>query len=297
VLIAGLSLGDVWFHPIALQGIAGADRVRVYGCRLFDAGEQFIKSGPAKPDGSANERGYSGPSGCVVEYCVFEYTDTARSWYTEGVDAHAGHGWVVRHNLFRNIRGPAGAANVGGAVDFWNGSSDNIVECNSIINCAVGIRMGVTDKAGANDNEGGIVRNNFIWRARGACAWADVGIIVNDSPGTKVLHNTVILEDDYANAIEYRFGASHGLSIANNLTNKAIQARDGAQAQLQGNVTNARLEWFADAKMGDLHLGKSAGAVVDRAAAVTDCATDYDGEKRPMGRGVEVGADEVEGGK
>lgn len=52
VLIADLSVGDVWFHPIALQGHAGCDRVRIYNVRLFEAGEQFLKANPASPDGA-----------------------------------------------------------------------------------------------------------------------------------------------------------------------------------------------------------------------------------------------------
>ncbi len=95
VLIANLSVGDVWFHPITLQGPAGCQRVRVYNVRLFEAGEQFLKSNPANKDGSA------GVNDCAVEYCVFEYKDTARHWYTEGVDVPSGKNWIVRNNRGR----------------------------------------------------------------------------------------------------------------------------------------------------------------------------------------------------
>jgi len=287
VLIANLSVGDVWFHPITLQGPAGCQRVRIHNCRLFEAGEQFLKSNPASPDGAKG-----GVNDSIVEYCVFEYADTARHWYTEGVDVHAGTGWIVRRNLFRNIRGPAGAKNIGGAVDFWNRSKNNTVEENTIINCAVGIRLGVLDRKGYEDHHGGIIRNNFIYRAKGACHWADVGIIVNDSPNSKVLHNTIILEDDYRNAIECRFPSSQGLVIAGNLTNKAIQQRDGAKAQLQANLTKAQPGWFADPASGDLHLSPRATAVIDKAPPQPECKTDFDGEKRPVGRALDIGADE-----
>ena len=287
VLIADLSVGDVWFHPITLQGPAGCQRVRMYNCRLFDAGEQFLKSNPASRDGAKG-----GVDDGVVEYCVFEYTLAARSWYTEGVDVHAGSRWIVRRNLFRNIRGPAGAKNIGGAIDFWNRSRDTIVEQNVIINCAVGIRMGVLDRKGYEDHTGGIVRNNFIYRAKGACHWADVGIIVNDSPGTKVLHNTVIFEDGYPNAIEYRFPASKNLIIAGNLTNKAIRRRDGAAGEVTGNITAAKLTWFIQPKTGDLHLTRQAASALKRARPHEECTKDIDDEDRPRKGTTTIGADE-----
>ncbi len=291
VLIADVTLGDVWFHPVTLQGPLGADRVRIYHCRLFDAGEQFVKSNPARKDGSADPNGYTGPSQCAVEYCVIEFTDTARWWYTEGVDVHAGRDWVVRRNLFRNIRGPAGSANVGGAIDFWNHSSGTVAEGNTILNCAVGIRFGIVDKAGATDHEGGIIRNNFIYRARGACIWADVGIVVNDSPNTKVVNNTIIFEDDYPNAIEYRFPDSKGLLIANNLTNKAIRLRDGAQAVVQGNDTKARPDWFRNPALGDLRLNARGVAGAAKVPGLPDCPLDFDGRKRAAGKPTCAGAD------
>lgn len=273
VLIADLSVGDVWFHPITLQGHKGCDRVRIHNCRLFDAGEQFLKSNPAGKDGSEG-----GVDDGIVEYCVFEYTDTARHWYTEGIDVHAGSNWIVRYNLFRNIRGPKGATRIGGAIDFWNRSRNTLVEGNLIYNCAVGIRLGVTDRPGYHDHAGGIVRNNFIYRAKGACHWADVGIYIADSPGTKVLHNTVILEDGYPNAIEYRFPASQGLLIAGNLANGRIHRRDGAEGQVRHNLSNAERGWFVDAIRGNLHLKRrvTGGAI----PLLPDCPNDFDGDKR-----------------
>lgn len=296
VTIADLSVGDVWFHPISLQGPSGCDRKRIRNCRLFEAGEQFLKSNPARPDGSADAAGYSGCSDSAVEYCVFEYATTARHWYTEGIDVHAGHRWIVRDNLFRNIRGPAGASNVGGAIDFWNRSSGNLVERNLILDCAVGIRMGVVDREGYDDQAGSVVRNNFIRRSPGACEWADVGIFVGDSPRTKVLHNTVLLEGTYANAIEIRFPASRGGRVANNLTDGEIRLRDGATAELAGNV-RAQPGWFVGPARGDLHLLRAAAGAIDAVAADPDVETDWDGTKRPAGRAADAGADEFKPGR
>lgn len=292
VLVANLSLGDVWFHPITIQGASGADRVRVYNCRLFDPGEQFLKSNPFNSDGSANPQGYSGASDGIVEYCVFEFTTTARQWYTEGVDVHGGHRWIVRHNLFQNIRGPSGAQLVGGAIDFWNRSTGTLVENNTIYNCEVGIRLGILDRAGYNDHEGGIIRNNFIYRAAGSTNQSDVGIIVNDSPNTQVLHNTVLLNGTYSNAIEVRFGTSTNVRVANNLCDAAIVKRDSATGTHTGNQTSAPAALFTDAPSADLHLKPTASAAIDKVPVETSATLDRDGQTRPFGAQADVGADE-----
>ena len=286
VLIADLSIGDVFNHPIMLNGPAGVTRVHVYNCRLFDAGEQFVKVSPSKPDGSG-----TGVDDCSVRYCVIEYTDRSRSWYTEGIDVHCGSGWVVSDNLFRNIRGPKSETqNTGGAIDFWNRSKDMVVERNTIINCEVGIRIGILDRKGYDDAAGGIVRNNFVWRAKDACFRPDVGIAVNDAAGTQVLHNTVILEDGYPNGFESRFPAAKGILFANNLTNKAIAKRDRSEAREEGNVTKAGLDWFVNPTRGDLHLAAKA-AGLPKVRTLGDAAEDFDGGKRPAA-GTDPGGDD-----
>lgn len=285
VLIANLSVGDVWYHPITLQGPAGCQAVRIYNCRLFEAGEQFLKVNPANKAGSA------GVNDGIVEYCVFEYKDTARHWYTEGVDVHSGRNWVIRNNLFRNIRGPKGAKNVGGAIDFWNHAADTLVEGNVIWNCAVGIRLGFRKRGdGRTDHSGGIVRNNVVVRQKGACHWQDVGILVGDSPGTKVLFNTVFLDGTYANAIECRFPASKGLLVAGNLTDGAIRMRDGAEATIRSNATRVNADAFQGIAGGDWHLSSKAKKYLNAALKEKDCPVDIDGEAR--GRKADLGADE-----
>ena len=292
ILVANLSIGDVWYHPITVQGTSYADRVHLYNCRLFDAGEQFLKCNPLNADGTPDGNGYSGASDGIVEYCVFEFTTTARDWYTEGIDVHAGHRWIVRYNLFQKIRGPAGAALVGGAVDFWNRSSDNTVESNTIFDCEVGIRLGVLDRDGYNDHSGGIIRNNFIYRAAGSTNQSDVGIIVNDSPNTQVLHNTVLLNGTYSNAIEIRFATSTGGRVANNLCDANISLRDGATATLIGNKTNATSGLFVNAANADLHLLSTASSVINQVPVETNCQADWDGQTRPSGASADIGADE-----
>jgi hypothetical protein len=124
---------------------------------------------------------------------------------------------------------------------------------------------------------------------------ADVGISLESSPGTRVCNNTIYFDNSYPNAIEYRFDATRNVSIINNLSNRAITARDGASATVSSNVTNAAGSWFVDPSAGDLHLGDgSVSSVVDRGETIDDVAHDFDGESRPQGTRFDIGADEYQ---
>ncbi len=284
VLLADLSVGDVWYHPITLQGQEGCKRVRLFNVRLFDAGQQFLKANPDGKGGGADD--------CMVEYCVFEYTDSARGNYTQGMSVHACANWVVRNNLFRNLRGPKGDSKVGGCIDFWDGSKNATVEGNLMINCRIGIRFGIVNRAaekGIHDNEGGVVRNNVFWRQRGAVEEADAGIIVADSPGTKVLHNTVILNGTYSGgAIEFRW--CKDVTLANNLTDGNIRKREEAEGNEENNVVTANAKLFVDAAAGNLHLSAQGASSLIKVKKLADCPDEWEGKKR--GDKTDPGADE-----
>jgi hypothetical protein len=120
----------------------------------------------------------------------------------------------------------------------------------------------------------------------------DVAIGVFDSPGTKVVHNTILMSGQYPNAIEYRFANTTGVSIVNNLSDRGAQARDGATATLLGNVWTASSSWFVNPLAGDLHLQPGASQAIDRGVPTADAAEDWDGEARASGGVPDVGADE-----
>ncbi len=281
ITIADLTIEDVYYHPIQLAGELGCTAPRIYNCRLVDAGEQFIKGSPrASGDGVDNG---------VVEYTSMEYTTTARSDYTNGVDIHGGDGWVIRHNLFRRILAPPGGGLAGPAVLMWNRSRNTVCEGNTFIDCARGIHFGL-DAGRSDDHSGGVIRNNFFYRSGGTAG--DLGIGVFNSPSTKVLHNTVLLSGTYPNAVEYRFGGTTGIEVRSNLTDGGIHLRDGASGTVAGNVTNAQVAWFVNAAAGDLHLGPAAAGAIDLAQAHASVVDDWDGGGRPVGAAPDVGADE-----
>ncbi len=272
VLIANLSIGDVRYHPISLQGHEGCKRVRMFNLRLFDAGEQFIKSNP--------DRQGRGADNCIVEYCFFEFTDTAWHAYTQGMSVHGVRDWVVRNNFFRNIRGPKDDPAVGGCIDFWNRSSNTTVEGNVIVNCRMGIRFGIIRREkGSHEHEGGIVRNNVIWRQPGAVREPDGGIMIWDSPGTKVLNNTVILNGTWEpGVIEYRW--SSGLLVANNLIDGRVWKREEADGREVNNFLVKDRTIFMDATKGDLRLSRKADTTLRKVPLLADCPQDILRTKR-----------------
>jgi parallel beta helix pectate lyase-like protein len=278
VTIANLTIRDVYYHPLIFNG--GTRRPHVYNVRLVDGGEQLLK---ANPDAAGH-----GVDDGVVEYSIFEYRTTARSYYTNGVDVVGGRNWTIRHNLFRNIVAPRGQL-AGPAVLMWKGTANTVAEGNAFVNCARGIAYGLGG-SGTIDHSGGVIRNNFF--SRTATEPGDVGIYLGDSPNTQVLNNTVILSGTYSAAIEYRFAATTGASIVNNLSDTGIVARDRASASVRNNLTGATTRMFVDAAAGDLHLSASAAAAIDHGETLSAVTDDWDGAPRPQGAAYDIGADE-----
>ena len=279
ITIANLTIRDVYEHHIILN--PGAESPRIYNVRLVDAGSQFIKANPDDAGGGVDNG--------RIEYSVFEHSTTAPDSNTNGVDVLAGSGWVVSSNLFRNFRAPHGQL-AGPAVVFRGGSRDALVERNTFVNCQREIALGL-EEASPDDNSGGMVRNNFIYRM--ASMAADSAISVGDSPNTQVLHNTVLVNGTYPAPIEYRFPDTTGVVVLNNLLDGSISARDGASGTVMANYTSAAASMFVNPTTGDLHLRSTATAVTDRVTALSNASQDWDEESRPQGSSADYGADEL----
>jgi hypothetical protein len=280
-VIAHLTVRDVYYHPVIFN--PGAQRPRIYNVRLKNGGQQLIKGNPT----SSTE----GIDNGVVEYSIMEFETTSRDHYTNGVDVITGDNWIIRDNLFRNIRAPAGQL-AGPAVLMWGGSKNTIVERNLFLNTQRGIAFGLQERD-PTDHSGGIIRNNIFYRKPGETG--DTGIYVADSPNTKVLHNTIILSGTYPNAVEYRFPNTIDVEIRFNLTDARIFSRDGAKGNVANNIISASSRMFVDPSNNDLHLRGTAGIVIDAARVHPDVSDDFDGESRPTD-GVlprDIGADEL----
>jgi hypothetical protein len=277
--LSDVTLQKSRYHLI--QFADDADGPVVRNCILRDAFEQMVKvSYDAAAPGVSTDEG-------LIENCLFEYTaGIGPQFYIGGIDAHAAKNWVVRNNTFRNIISPSGSV-AEFAVHFWNGSANNTVERNLIINCDRGIGFGLDGKS----NTGGTIRNNMIYHAANTGRFADTGIALSESPGTQVYNNTIIVDGNYPWSIEYRFPTTTGVLITNNLTNRPIVSRNGASGVVSGNVTSAARSWFVNPSAGDLHLATAVGSVVAAGRAVPGLSDDFDGQPRQTGR-VDIGADQ-----
>lgn len=274
------------WHLIQIVGEEDADNAVIRDCVLRDAYEQMVKITL-----DINDRRVSADNG-LIENCVFEYTaGIGPQYYIGGVDGHGAKNWIIRGNTFRDIKSPTSTA-AEHAVHFWTDSTDIIVENNLIIDCDRGIGFGLLDPASNRGALRGVIRNNMIYSsaARKGPA-ADAGIILESTPGTEVYNNTVILQNGYPNAIEYRWSSTTGVKIYNNLTNAQIRQRDGGSAQLISNITDAAATSFVNLAAGDLHLTASSPAI-DAGTTIASVTRDFDGQPRPQGGAYDVGADE-----
>lgn len=281
--VRNVTLQRVGWHVIQVVGEDDADFTVVSNCVLRNAYEQILKV--SQSTGSPNVTGDGG----LIENSLFEYTaGIGPQYYIGGIDIHGGSDWIVRGNTFRNIISPDTAI-AEHAVHIWDSpASNNLVERNVIINCDRGIGFGL----GTRGASGGIIRNNMIYHASGNGSFADVPIGLETSPNTQVYNNTVYLENGYPNAIEYRFSATSGVTIRNNLTNRSIAARDGATGTLSNNLTSAAANWFTDVSSGNLHLVSGSTSANNAGTSISGLTDDFDGQVRPQGGGIDAGADE-----
>ncbi|HSS06352.1 MAG TPA: hypothetical protein VLK83_04355 [Rhodanobacteraceae bacterium] len=284
VTIADLSIGNVYYHALAVQGDQGAQRVRVYHARLFDAGQQIVKGVPGADDVTIEYSELFLTAGAV------NHPDGAPpgSCYTNAIDGVTSDRWIVRDNLIHDIW-CQDATLAGPAVLLWQGSADTLVERNTILDSSRGIALGLVS---ADDHLRGIARNNFIrWDADAPYA-VDVPIYTT-SPDSSVLHNTALTMGRYPNAVEVRYGGATGVVVENNLLDAAIQPRDGATPTESGNLETAVPAWFANIGAGDLHLTANAIPAIDQVTRLSDAVDDFDAQGRPTGTGqADIGADE-----
>jgi PKD repeat protein len=275
-----MTLRGVANHAIQIHGEDDADSPLLSNLHILDTYEQMIKVSYQSGSSVGSDDG-------VLEGCLLEYSaGIGPQYYIGGFDGHLCGDWVVRDNTFIGIRSPSDDV-AEHAVHFWSDSHGTVVERNLIINCDRGIGFGLGDRG----HSGGIIRNNMIYHDSSE-GFADVGIALESASDIQVYNNTIFFENSYENAIEVRFSASTGVEILNNLTNRVIRERDGAVATISHNNLGADRIWFVDARSGDLHLASPIVTVVDQGVAIAGLSDDFDGQPRPQGAGIDIGADE-----
>ncbi len=241
ITIADITLKGVDNHTIQVHGELDADYVLLHNLHVLDAYEQLIKVSydDSKMDISSDNG--------ILECSLLEYSaGIGPQWYIGGIDAHNAKDWTVKDNTFKNITSPTEDL-AEYSIHFWSDSENTLVENNTILNCDRGIGFGLGDRG----HIGGTIKNNKIYHNS---AKGDVGISLENSSHTLVEDNIILLENDYNNAIEYRFEGTYGGIIRNNITNKGITSRDGGTATLENNTINASIDWFIDPANGDFSL-------------------------------------------
>ncbi len=290
VVIADLTLGYCRFHGIQVRGEEpyNVSGLRVHNCRLVNCNQQFIK-------GSSSDDDPVGATDGCIEQCLFEFTSGwAYQSYTGGIDIHKGVNWVVRDNLFRNLRTSRDQSGLAEhAIHFWKRCptlpQNIVVERNWIVNCDRGIGFGLSNAAGGHNGGASAIRNNMIFN-EGVGPHTDVGIGLEFASNVQVDKNTVVIEKYWA-PIEYRFTGSSNLVFRNNLVNRTIQRRDAApEAAKTNNIERIEPAWFRDLSAGDLRLTPAAKAVIAVGQPLPAFRDDVDGNPRPGDAAWSIGA-------
>ena len=313
VTIAEVTLQRAYTHPIHVTSSELGDTVGtlIYRVRLIDPREQAIKINPHSDSGVY-------PDGGEIACSLMLLTDEGRpnvnptsgGCYTGGVDAHQARDWIIRDNRIEGFWCGNGLSEH--AIHLWNGCRDPIVERNVLVNNARGVGFGLVTSGDARtydddpcpeagaayvDHYGGVVRNNFVFADRAELfssgAGYDCGICLWSACAARVFHNTLVSTEDHISSIEWRFAASQGIEIANNLATDSLWEREEASAELAGNLEGAATDLVADLGAGDLHLAADAAAAIDQGVSLEPglCDDDIDGD--PRDGAPDIGADEV----
>jgi glyoxylase-like metal-dependent hydrolase (beta-lactamase superfamily II) len=293
VVIADLTLGYCRFHGIQVRGESPFDvsGLQVHNCRIVNCNQQFIK-------GSSSDADPVGATDGCIEQCLFEFTSGwAYQSYTGGIDIHKGVNWIVRDNLFRNLRTTAGQNGIAEhAVHFWKRCPTRpqnvVVECNWVVNCDRGIGFGLGNAAGGLQGGSSVIRNNLVFND-GTGPRTDVGIGLEHAANVQVDNNTVVIQKYWA-PIEYRFAGCSNLVFRNNLVNRPIQRRDDAPPAPQtNNLQRVEMAWFRDFATGDLRLTTAAKPALNAGQTLAGFHDDVDGQPRPQGATWDIGAHQL----
>jgi len=286
VLIADLSVGNVYYHSVAIQGDQGAKRVHLYHVRAFDAGQQIIKGSGAGADDVTIEYSEIFHSAGAV---VHPEGSPPNSCYTNAIDALGVDNWIMRDNLIYGIK-CQNEELAGPAILIWRGSAGSTIERNTILDSSRGISLGL----GVGDHAGGIVRNNFIRWNPSATYQVDVPIY-STSPGSLIIHNTALTRGRYPNAIEVRYPETRDVFVERNLLDAAVTPRNGADPTITDNITSAEPAWFVDEVSGDLGLSDLAGPAINQVDRRDNATRDFTTALRPPFPGsTDIGASELE---
>ncbi len=200
---------------------------------------------------------------------------------TTKINIDTGDDFVVRANIIRDFQKGAGD-NVSYGAFMKSGGKRGIFERNLVMcsrDTTGGTRIGLSFGGGGTapqfcfpafdagtpcsvEHDGGTMRNNIIANC------SDVGVYLNKSKDTKILHNTLV----GTNGVDFRFATTTGEAHGNVLTSK-VRIRDGGMFSGTDNLTDIPTTEFAamylDPLKGDLRKKGDLAKLIDKAAAAT----------------------------
>jgi len=200
---------------------------------------------------------------------------------TTKLNIDTGDDWIVRANIIRDFHKGAGD-NVSYGAFMKSGGKRGVFERNLVMcsrDTTGGTRIGLSFGGGGTapqfcapafdsgtpcsvEHDGGTMRNNIIANC------SDVGIYLNKSKATKILHNTLI----GTNGVDFRFATTTGEAHANVLTSK-IRVRDGGAFTGADNLMDVPTTEFAamyvDPMKGDLRKKGDLAKLLDKATTST----------------------------
>ncbi len=200
---------------------------------------------------------------------------------TTKLNIDTGDNWIVRANIIRDFQKGAGD-NVSYGAFMKSGGKGGLFERNLVMcsrDTTGGTRIGLSFGGGGTareycapafsssvecsvEHDSGTMRNNIIANC------SDVGIYLNKSKDTKILHNTLI----GTNGVDFRFATTTGEAHGNVLTSK-IRVRDGGAFSGTDNLMDIATTEFAamylDPLKGDLRKKGDLAKLIDKAAAAT----------------------------
>jgi len=283
ITLENMTLRDVYWHCVQLN--EGSSNFILRNLYMWDAGE-----GPVKTTVLPNVLDLYCDDG-LIENCVIGYTTTGMRSVVEGIDLIASARTVIRNNDFYNAKAKK---QVGYGFFVKGNGEDTVVDNNYFQNCDIALSFGdglcpwdySRYLQEHPEHRRGIMKNNVVHGTY------DVGIYLVEATDFKCYNNTVWSTYRSGSSIDFRYTQTSG-TCYNNICSQNYRLRDGATPTLSNNVWNAPTSLFVNQAGGNYHLVSTATQAINQGLDTTaDVPYDMDGETRPKGAAVDIGADE-----
>ena len=300
ITFENMTLKDVYWHIFQLNNndtnTSGSNNCVFRNLYMWDAGEGPMKTTYTLQSGPWSDNG-------LMEDCVLGYTNGSTRGSIEAVDLIGSANWVFRRvEVYACYGDPYHTNDVGWGIFAKSNSLDTVIEDSYFEDCGIAMSFGGSGSPSyykrfyvPQEHTGGIMRNNVVRRTSRSIPIHEVGIYTDKAVGYRIYNNTLWTTCDAGNSIDIRFAESWGW-LYNNIANQALNLREGGQAYDSHNLWSQagnESTLFVDQPNGNLHLKSTATTAINQGLDTTAWVKyDMDGETRPKGAAVDIGADE-----